>query len=105
MTKLIVVLASSLWLTACADGGPSPPDASTSAQSPGQIATLSDMPSLVSTGSGTNDCDLLPCDGACSLACDPEAMGEQYVTVGACALFACPLSDGRTMLVEACHEQ
>jgi len=31
-------------------------------------------------------------------------MAAQYVTPGACARFACPLSDGRTMLVDVCNE-
>ena len=48
-------------------------------------------------------CGLLPTCGPCSLACDPEKLAEEYVPEGACALFVCPLTDGRTIQFEACH--
>jgi len=48
-------------------------------------------------------CDLLPSDGPCSLACDPDALSEEYVPPGTCALFLCTLDDGRMIGVHACH--
>jgi len=48
-------------------------------------------------------CTLLPPDGPCSLACDPEALAEQFVPLGTCAAFACTLVDGRQITVHACH--
>jgi hypothetical protein len=48
-------------------------------------------------------CDLLPegC-GACSVACDWEALRE-FVPVGTCAAFVCELVDGREATFHACH--
>ena len=48
-------------------------------------------------------CSLLPSCGPCSLACDPEKLAEEYVPKGACALFLCTLTDGRTIEVDACN--
>ena len=48
-------------------------------------------------------CGRLPADGPCSLACDPDALGEQYVPKGACAAFSCTLTDGTQIAVHACH--
>ena len=50
-----------------------------------------------------DDCALLPKDGACALACNPDALAQQYLPPNTCATFACPLSDGRTKLVGVCH--
>ena len=51
----------------------------------------------------TDVCALLPLDGACSLACDYDALVQQYVQKGSCATFFCRLSDGRSIVVDACH--
>jgi hypothetical protein len=48
-------------------------------------------------------CDELPADGPCALACDPGALADAYVPVGACAVFGCTLDDGREINVHACH--
>lgn len=48
-------------------------------------------------------CSLLPADGPCALACDEDALAEQYVPAGACAAFSCTLTDGREIAVHACH--
>ena len=48
-------------------------------------------------------CDLLPPDGPCALACDQQALAEQYVPEGACAAFLCELTDGRDVTIHACH--
>ena len=93
---------ASLSIVACMDGEignpPIPPDASVALGA--QLGRTLDerLP-----GPGSNDCDLLPCTGACSLACNPEKMAEEYLPPGVCALFACPLSDGRFMMVDVCH--
>jgi hypothetical protein len=48
-------------------------------------------------------CDLLPDDcGACSVACDWEALRE-YVPPGTCAAFVCDLVDGTQAIFHACH--
>jgi hypothetical protein len=48
-------------------------------------------------------CDLLPEDaGACSVACDWQALSE-YVPTGTCAAFLCELVDGREATFHACH--
>ncbi len=50
-------------------------------------------------------CDLLADDcGACSVACDWEALIE-YVPPGTCVAFICELVDGRHVTVHACHPQ
>lgn len=48
-------------------------------------------------------CSRLPADGPCALACDPEALAEQFVPAGACAAFSCTLTDGAQIAVHACH--
>ncbi len=48
-------------------------------------------------------CAFLPACGACSLACDPEKLAQEYVPPNTCALFACTLTDGRTIRVDACN--
>jgi hypothetical protein len=48
-------------------------------------------------------CSRLPPDGPCSLACDPDALAEQYVPAHACAAFSCTLTDGTEIAVHACH--
>jgi hypothetical protein len=55
---------------------------------------------------GTTDvCRLLPPDdGACSVACDWEALRE-FVPVGTCAAFVCDLVDGSQAIFHACHPQ
>lgn len=48
-------------------------------------------------------CDKLPPDGPCALACDPDALADQYVPAHACAAFSCTLTDGTEIAVHACH--
>ncbi len=49
-------------------------------------------------------CEVLPPSGACSAACDHDALAE-YVPTGACASFYCELTDGRHLVVHACHPE
>ena len=59
---------------------------------------------LADNGDAPDDvCSLLPPDGPCALACDEEALAEQYVPAGACAAFSCTLTDGTQIAVHACH--
>jgi hypothetical protein len=46
-------------------------------------------------------CDYLPPDGPCAAACDPETLAG-FVPAGSCAVFACTLTDGRTLTVHVC---
>lgn len=48
-------------------------------------------------------CDSLPDEGPCALACDPDALSDQYVPAGTCAAFGCTLDDGREISVHVCH--
>ncbi|MDB4960184.1 MAG: hypothetical protein JWP01_183 [Myxococcales bacterium] len=42
-------------------------------------------------------------EGACSLACDPDAALAEFVPAGTCTMFECDLSDGTTIHVGGCH--
>jgi hypothetical protein len=42
-------------------------------------------------------------EGACSLACDPDAAVAEFVPEGTCTMFECDLSDGTTINVGGCH--
>lgn len=54
--------------------------------------------------SGDDLCAHLPTEGPCSLACDPEAMIEQYVPAGTCVLFGCTLDTGETYNTGGCND-
>lgn len=59
----------------------------------------------MATAAEPDICDLLPDDcGACSVACDWEALVE-YVPPGTCAAFICELVDGRDVTFHACHPE
>jgi len=62
-----------------------------------------DVHSMSMETSQADVCSLLPCDGACSLACDYDALVDQYVPKGSCVTFVCELTDGRKIIVDACH--
>ena len=47
-------------------------------------------------------CDVLPPDGACADACDPDALA-QLIPPGVCALIVCPLTDGRVINIGGCY--
>jgi len=49
-----------------------------------------------------NICDLLPTEGACAHACDPETM-MTFVPEGTCAVFHCQLSDGTIYNTGGCN--
>ena len=48
-------------------------------------------------------CAMLPSDGACSLACDQDALFDRYIPKGACVEFLCDLSDGRVLRIGGCN--
>ena len=48
-------------------------------------------------------CSLLPDEGPCALACDPDALIEAYVPAGSCVAFACTLDNGQEIAVHACR--
>src|SRR5262249_41710481 len=48
-------------------------------------------------------CDMLPEDGPCSLACDPQGLVDMYVAKGTCTSFVCQLSDGQSFLAGGCN--
>ncbi|MBA3391948.1 MAG: hypothetical protein H0T89_04850 [Deltaproteobacteria bacterium] len=41
--------------------------------------------------------------GACALACDPQAVIDNFVPVGVCAIFECKLADGSLERVGGCR--
>lgn len=77
---------------------------STDTTTPGEL-TVDDTLVLQGAASTEPDdvCSLLPPDGPCALACDEEALAEQYVPAGVCAAFLCELTDGRSIAVHACR--
>ena len=46
-------------------------------------------------------CNLLPEDGICADACDPDAL-KKYASPGSCIDFKCVLRDGREIVAGAC---
>lgn len=46
-------------------------------------------------------CEGFPSEGACSQACNPEAL-RAFIPPGTCATFDCPRSDGSTVRVGGC---
>lgn len=102
MMRASAVLALFLCGSACTDE-PDVPETVAERHTPGDEgrALIDDEMSP-----GTTDvCRLLPPDdGACSVACDWEALRE-FVPVGTCAAFVCDLVDGSTAIFHACHPQ
>lgn len=62
-----------------------------------------DVDRVVKEPSEPDVCSLLPDCGPCSLACDLDALEQEYVPPGTCVAFACTLKDGRQVAVHACH--
>lgn len=54
-----------------------------------------------STPTPSEPCEGFPTDGACSQACNPDAL-RAYIPPGTCATFECPTSDGSTVRVGGC---
>ena len=97
------ILLGSLLVAGCLTGDPnaSEPDGTSTGEQP-SIGALSHEAEHVQ-GPAPSVCDLLPCEGPCSLACDREALIDQYVPAGFCISFFCELTDGRVMVLDACH--
>ena len=51
---------------------------------------------------GRDICNLLPVDGACAYACDPDKM-MSFIPEGACALIPCTLTDGTNFNAGGCN--
>ncbi len=88
---LVILLAGS-----CADG-------ETDRTHPVVVGEGAQLSTLAVSDGSDDLCELLPCDGPCSLACDHDALVEQYVPDGTCASFVCELTDGRTVVLDACN--
>jgi len=70
------------------------------------VATApADQPATVIKAYAKNEtvCDLLPQTGPCSLACDPQALIDQYVVSGTCVTFTCHLTDGQVFNAGGCN--
>ena len=100
MTLARVALFAALAGSACAVAEEAPPGGH-----PPSVEESADVTeALASPPSVEEDlCDALPDEGPCSLACDPDALRDEYVPAGTCAAFACTLTDGRTITLHACH--
>lgn len=96
MTIHRLVLVALLSGSACV-AVDEPPDAEPEPGAPAQGVTSAQLaigPAEI--------CDMLPPDGPCSQACDPDALAS-YVPAGTCAVFRCDLLDGRSISVHACR--
>ncbi|HSD86382.1 MAG TPA: hypothetical protein VLB44_02670 [Kofleriaceae bacterium] len=96
MTSSCLVLVAALCGSACVAGDDS---VDRTLGDDGRVDITSD----VAEPGDPDVCELLPDCGPCSLACDIQALSEQYVPPGTCVAFACTLSDGRQIAVHACH--
>ncbi len=55
-------------------------------------------------GEALDGCELtVATEGACSVACFPDLVIEQYVPDGTCAMFECDLRTGGSIQVGGCH--
>jgi hypothetical protein len=102
MTKLLA--AAALFLAACAvdQTGPQQPGIDPSYPAP-HNQDSPEVRRVLPAEPGTNICNMLPSEGACSLACDPAALAEKYIPVNTCLDYACTLSDGQTIHVGGCR--
>src|SRR5438067_4551311 len=100
MNKLLA--AAALVLVACTDPteAPRPLNPSYPAPTPHEQTP---MTRVEPAEAGANICELLPQDGACSLACDPAALAEKYIPVNTCLSFDCTLTDGQTIRIGGCR--
>jgi len=48
-------------------------------------------------------CEPVETEGACALACDNDALIDQYVPEGVCMILECELVDGRTIPAGGCN--
>ena len=96
-------LVGLLLFAGCVVGDTNDPetDGTTTGEQP-SIGALSGAEDVVQ-GPEPSVCDVLPCDGPCSLACDRDALIEQYVPKGFCIHFFCELTDGRLIVLDACR--
>lgn len=101
---LISVFLSGLLLAACA-GEPTPPVLSPAPDDPGVGGVYVDpmtAPASWADGSPAGFCDLLPSEGPCSLACDPEALAAEYGITGLCVTVGCELTTGEHFMLCYC---
>jgi hypothetical protein len=98
------ILVGLLVCAGCLDGDPnaSEPGGTTTGEQP-SIGALFDASDELVQGPQPSVCDVLPCDGPCSLACDKDDLVDQYVPPGTCVSFYCELTDGRVLVLDACH--
>ncbi len=106
MRSLLSSLAIVVLAACAADDTPAPPEPESAVGDLAQASTGAPA-SADDAGEedGENICDLLPCDGPCSLACDYDALIEQYVLPGTCASFYCHLTDGRPFSLDGCRDE
>jgi hypothetical protein len=92
-------LVVAVCVASCATADIAPPDAQPPSKDESADVTLT-----VAGPPGDPDvCSLLPDEGPCALACDPDALIETYVPAGSCVAFACTLDNGQEIAVHACR--
>ena len=98
---MIRLLAALLCVSGCAVAGDdtTPGDSDTHEDFGGEL--------LLDVAGGEDPapdiCALLPSCGPCSLACDLEQLGREYVPDGTCVLFACTLTNGEPLKLHVCN--
>lgn len=97
------ILVGLLLVAGCLDADPNDPEqgGTSTGEQPSTGALHGDT--AVAQGPEPSVCDVLPCDGPCSLACERDALVDQYVPEGFCISFFCELTDGRVMVLDVCH--
>jgi hypothetical protein len=104
--RLLLSLLAAGALAACAVDDPAaPPQPEATVSDLAQASTGAPASAADVAGEAEDICGLLPCDGQCSLACDYNALLEQYVQPGTCASFYCHLEDGRPFSVDGCRPE
>lgn len=107
MRTLLSVLAVGV-LAACAvddPAAPLEPEPAVSDLAQTSTGALASADDAEGGHDGENLCDLLPCEGPCSLACDYKSLLEQYVQPGTCVSFYCQLTDGRPFSLDGCRPE
>ena len=69
-----------------------------------RVSPISAMPKEDAVADeGTDFCGELPSEGPCSLACDPDALIDQYVPHGQCVTYRCELKSGEVFRTGGCN--
>jgi len=105
MLGKIMAASVIVFLSTCADGVDGTPGSLPTDETPDDPTSGGDLPAGEQRLAKEVDiCTLLPTEGACAHACDPDALAD-FVPPGTCASFMCPLTDGTTYHTGACNPE